>query len=86
MSWNMFAHTAKRWSCTQGFAPHYPVRPGYAATIMKFQGASLPHVTVYLDAENVPGAAYTALSRISYGTDYLLGGFLTKDHFTPVEA
>ena len=77
-----------RWSNPRDrdVAPHYPVRPGYAATIMKFQGASLPHVTVYLDAQNVPGAAYTALSRISYGTDYLLGGFLTKDHFTPVEA
>ena len=54
-----------------------PVRPGYADTIVKFQGAELPHVTVYLDKPAIPGAAYTALSRVSYGKDVLLGGVLT---------
>ena len=39
------------WPCTD---PDHkitflPVRPGYADTIIKFQGAELPHVTVYLD-------------------------------------
>ena len=63
---------------------HYPIRAGYASTIMKFQGATLPHVTVFLDCPNVPGAAYTALSRVSLQENYVLGGYLTADHFTPV--
>ena len=62
-----------------------PVRPGYADTIVKFQGAELPHVTVYLDKPGIPGAAYTALSRVSYGKDVLLGGVLTAEHFQPVD-
>ena len=66
-----------------GNAVYYPVRPGYASTILKFQGAELPHVTVYLDAPGAPGAACTAISRVAYGKDFLLGGRLTADHFTP---
>jgi ASC-1-like (ASCH) protein/type II secretory pathway component PulJ len=62
---------------------YYPMRPGYASTILKFQGAELPHVTLYLDAANVPGAAYTAMSRVSYGRDLIIGGGVTKHHFTP---
>ena len=62
-----------------------PIRPGYADTIVKFQGAELPHVTVYLDKPGIPGAAYTALSRVSYGKDVLLGGVLTAEHFQPVD-
>jgi hypothetical protein len=62
---------------------YYPLRPGYASTILKFQGAELKHVTVYLDAEGVPGAAYTALSRVSYGSDFLIGGIVKEEHFIP---
>ena len=66
---------------------HYPIRPGYASTIMKYQGAELTHVTVYLDAKNVPGAAYTALSRVQSGRQYRLAGTgrLEPDHFTPAD-
>ena len=66
---------------------HYPIRPGYASTIMKYQGAELTHVTVYLDAKNVPGAAYTALSRVQSGRQYRLAGTgrLDPDHFTPAD-
>ena len=66
---------------------HYPIRPGYASTIMKYQGAELAHVTVYLDAKNVPGAAYTALSRVQSGRQYRLAGTgrLDPDHFTPAD-
>ena len=66
-----------------GSSAYYPLRPGYAATIMRFQGASLDHVTVWLDVPGVKGAAYTALSRISTRRDYLLGGQLRDTHFTP---
>ena len=66
-----------------GHRTYYPVRPGYASTILKFQGAGLNHVTVYLDAPGVPGAAYTAASRVKTGKDVLFGGALTREHFTP---
>ena len=66
-----------------GYRTYYPVRPGYASTILKFQGAELDHVTVYLDAPGVPGAAYTAASRVKTGKDVLFGGALTREHFTP---
>ena len=36
---------------------YFAVRPGYASTIIKFQGAELRHVTAYLDVPGVPGAA-----------------------------
>ena len=67
----------------RGGLAYYPVRPGYASTILKFQGAELPHVVVYLDAPKVPAAAYTAISRVGYYKDFLLAGILTADHFTP---
>jgi ATP-dependent exoDNAse (exonuclease V) alpha subunit len=68
-----------------GGITYYPVRPGYASTVPKMQGAELAHVTVYLDAANVPAAAYTAMSRVSRGTDYLIGGWVTPNHFTPAQ-
>ena len=42
-------------------------------------------MTVYLDASGVPGAAYTALSRVSYGKDFLIGGIVRAEHFQPVD-
>eukprot|EP00973_Karenia_brevis_P054066 7510249-Karenia_brevis.AAC.1 len=59
------------------------MRPGYCSTIIKFQGAELEHVTVFLDTPGVPGAAYTAISRVSSSKDYLIGGTVNKFHFTP---
>jgi ATP-dependent exoDNAse (exonuclease V) alpha subunit len=61
----------------------YPLRPGYASTVMKFQGAELSHVIVYLDKPHVPAAAYTAMSRVRMQAHCLIGGFVTPDHFTP---
>jgi hypothetical protein len=72
------------WTDTEhGNLVYYPIRAGYASTILKFQGAELAHVTVFLDAKNIPGAAYTAMSRVAYGKDCLLAGVLTDEHFTP---
>ena len=62
---------------------YHDIRPGYASTVMKKQGAELKHVTIWLDA-CVRGAAYTALSRVSYGRDVLIGGFPSTKHFQPV--
>ena len=61
----------------------YPVRPGYASTIYKMQGATLPHVTIYLDSPMKPAAAYVAMSRVRKDEDYLIGGRVTRDHFIP---
>eukprot|EP00971_Amphidinium_carterae_P334234 6469387-Amphidinium_carterae.2 len=72
------------WTDTDhGNLVYYPVRPGYASTIGKFQGAELPHVTLYLDAKGVPAAGYTGLSRVATGNDFSIIGRVTRDHFVP---
>jgi ATP-dependent exoDNAse (exonuclease V) alpha subunit len=62
---------------------YYPVRLGWASTVLKFQGAELEHVTLYLDSVGAPGAAYTGMSRVQYGRDCLIGGRVTRHHFAP---
>ena len=66
-----------------GHKVYYPVKAGYATTILKAAGAELPHVTLWLDVPHVPGAAYTGMSRVAYQRDLLLGGIMTPEHFTP---
>jgi ATP-dependent exoDNAse (exonuclease V) alpha subunit len=66
-----------------GRVTYFPLRAGYASTIYKFQGAELSHVTVWLDRPGCPAAAYVALSRVQRDADYLIGGRVTKAHFTP---
>ena len=68
-----------------GDLEYYPLRHGFASTIMKKQGAELPHVTVYLDAPHVRAAAYTAMSRVKYMAHCLIGGHVTPDHFRPAD-
>ena len=46
----------------------------------KMAGAELEHAVVWLDRPHVPGAAYTAMSRVFYGANLLLGGMLTPDN------
>ena len=66
-----------------GDVTYYPVMPAYATTILKYQGAELKHVVAYLDVAGVPGAAYTAISRVSYEKDFLVAGKVTAAHFRP---
>ena len=66
-----------------GNITYYPMRAGYASTVLKFQGSELSHVVVYLDAAGVPGAAYTAMSRVATGDCVLFAGNLTDWHCTP---
>ena len=61
-----------------GDLTYYPVRPGYALTLLKFQGSELPHVTLYLDAF-VPGAAFSEISRCS---DALISSWV--EHCQPI--
>ena len=66
-----------------GRVVYFPLRVGYAGTIYKYQGAELPHVTVWLDRPGCPAAGYVALSRVKYDRDYLIGGIVTADDFAP---
>ena len=66
-----------------GNLTYYPVRPGYASTIVKFQGAELEHLIVWLDKPGIPGAAYTAMSRVREGKNCLIGGDVKALHFMP---
>ena len=61
----------------------YPLRPGYADTVHKFQGAELSHVTFWPDRPGCAAAGYVALSRVRRDCDYLLGGCVTAEHFVP---
>ena len=65
----------------RGDLTYYPIKASYADTIIKFQGAEL----AFLDRAGIPGAAYTALSRVSYGKDFLIGGLVNAVHFQPVD-
>ena len=62
---------------------YFPMRYGYASTIMKFAGATLDRVCIWLDRPYVPGAAYTAMSRVRMQEHCLIGGCVKPEHFTP---
>ena len=63
-----------------------PIRSGYAHTLMKMQGATLQHLTIYLDAANVEAAGYVALSRVQYDASWQFVGDPTVHHFVPSTA
>ena len=71
------------WVKDAGYVTAYPLRPGYASTIHKLQGAELEHITVWLDRKGARAAAYVAISRVQRDSDYLIGGVVTRRHFTP---
>ncbi|CAE7531646.1 unnamed protein product [Symbiodinium necroappetens] len=62
---------------------YLPLRLGYATTLQKIQGATLEHITVWLDVPNVEAAAYVALSRVQYDENWRFLGHVTRHHFTP---
>ena len=62
---------------------HFPLRMGYASTLHKVQGATLAHITVYLDVPNMPAAAYVALSRVEKDANWRFVGDPGVHHFTP---
>ncbi|CAK9089817.1 unnamed protein product [Durusdinium trenchii] len=68
-----------------GRVVYYPMKPGYADTVHKFQGAELAHVTFWPDREGCAAAAYVALSRVRKDADYLLGGYIKPEHFVPAK-
>ena len=62
---------------------YFPVRLGYSTTLHKIQGATLPHVTIWLDCPFVRAAGYVALSRVQYDKDWRFVGQLEPYHFLP---
>ena len=62
---------------------YYPFRLGYASTLHKVQGATLEHVTLWLDVRNMPAAAYVALSRVEWDANWRFVGNPSVHHFTP---
>eukprot|EP00973_Karenia_brevis_P014889 2032802-Karenia_brevis.AAC.2 len=62
---------------------YYPIRPGYASTVLKFAGSELDRLIVYFDVPYVPAAAYTAMSRVRLQQHIKVGGWITPDHFRP---
>ena len=77
----VYPHTDNIEKC--GRVTCYPVRLGYASTVQKIQGATLDHVTIYLDRAGCKAAAYVALSRVKTDADYLIAGRVTPKHFVP---
>ena len=61
----------------------YPFRLGYASTLHKVQGATLQHITLWLDVCNMPAAAYVALSRVEFDANWRFVGDPCVHHFTP---
>lgn len=64
---------------------YFPVRLGYSTTLHKIQGATLPHVTIWLDCPYVRAAGYVALSRVQYDDQWRFVGQLNPTHFLPAE-
>ena len=59
------------------------MRLGYSSTLHKVQGATLDHITLWLDVPNVPAAAYVALSRVREDANWQFVGKVTVHHFSP---
>ena len=63
----------------------FPVRLGYACTVPKIQGMTLPHITLWLDRAGCKAAAYVAMSRVQRDEEYLIAGKVCPAHFVPAQ-
>ena len=63
----------------------FPVRLGYACTVPKIQGMTLPHITLWLDVPGCKAAAYVAMSRVQHDEEYLIAGKVCPAHFVPAQ-
>ena len=64
----------------------HPLRLGYASTLMKLQGATIGHLTIWFGVPNIEAAAYVALSRVRKDRDWQFVGNPGVHHFTPSSA
>ena len=61
----------------------YPVRPAYANTLLKMQGATIKHLTIFLDVPGIEAAGYVALSRVRKDAHWQYVGDPGVHHFIP---
>jgi ATP-dependent exoDNAse (exonuclease V) alpha subunit len=85
----VLTHTKKRvvvypWTDPTTKYTYYPMRLGYSTTLHKVQGATLDHMTIWLDVANIEGAAYVALSRVRHDADWRFVGNPGVHHFPAV--
>ena len=66
-----------------GRVTYFPMRLGYASTVQRIQGMTLDHITLWLDRAGCRAAAYVAMSRVCYDTDYLIAGKIHPRCFVP---
>ena len=71
------------WTDAQGVT-YFPIRVGYATTLHKIQGTTLPHVTLWLNDPWIEGAGYVALSHVEYDVNWRYVGELTPHHVVPM--
>ena len=64
---------------------YYHIRLGYSTTLHKIQGATLPHVTIWLDVPYMEAAAYMALSRVQYDKHWRFVGQIEPKHCLPAK-
>ena len=81
--WNPIRKAAGAKRATHMICPGQKNRNGYASTLHKVQGATLEHITVWLDVRNMPAAAYVALSRVEFDANWRYVGNPGVHHFTP---
>ena len=63
----------------------FPLRLGYSTTLHKIQGATLPHVTIWMDVPYVRAALYVALSRVQRDREWRFIGSIDRRHCVPAK-
>lgn len=63
-------HIVHRWTDKDVTGTFFPIVIGYATTLAKTQGFTVPHVTGVPDINGVPGVGYTLLSRVRTIADF----------------
>lgn len=64
----------------------FELAPGYATTVFKSQGATLPFVIFWADCRGGPGIGYVACSRVRRREHLRFFGPVLQSHFEPVVA
>ena len=77
-------HVIAPWTNDEGNT-YLPMRLAYACTLHKMQGATLRHLTLWLDMKDMEAAGYVALSRVKKDVDWQYVGDPGVHHFKPAE-
>ena len=77
------AQESTLWDGTVQTTNTFPLRLGYSTTLHKIQGATLSHVTIWMDVPFVRAALDVALSRVQYDRDWRFVGCIERRHCLP---